>query len=285
MLEKKLDALRASLRDMESVVVCYSGGVDSVFLLKVAVDELGDKALALTALSPALAQREAEQAKSLAVSFGARHILRRSQELADDDYSANPSNRCYYCKTELMRIAAEVADEERARFILIGTNLDDLGGHRPGLKAANEGSARHPLVEAELSKREIRALSKRLGLSTWDKPQMACLASRFPYGTAITAERLNRVEAFEAALLNLGFLGLRVRFHDAVARLELEPDQLARAIDPEIRQAIVSTGKELGFAFVALDLAGYRTGAMNEMIGVEADPDEEQVARAKQTSD
>jgi len=280
-LNAKQDQLRQLIRRMQAAVVCYSGGVDSTFLLKVAVEELGDGALALTAESPSLPQRELAQARDVARSIGAQLLVRRSNELARADYVANPSNRCFHCKTELMGLARQTARERGIPYILVGTNADDLGGHRPGLAAANEGGACHPLAEVGLTKQEIRDLSRQLGLPTWDKPEMACLASRFPYGTPITDERLQRVERFEAALADLGFEGIRVRFHDTIARLELLPEQMARAVDPAARERIVAAGRELGFAYVALDLAGYRRGAMNEVLPELARaPDAEQVSRA-----
>jgi len=181
-------------------------------------------------------------------------------------FQQNPTDRCYLCKTELLEIAGPLADKLAARAILLGTNLDDLGDHRPGLAAARERGAVSPMVEAGLTKADVRALSRELGLRTWNKPQLACLSSRFPYGTEITPERLARVDRFEEGLRALGFGQLRVRFHDTIARLELDPDEVARAFAPDVRARLVALGRELGFTYVAVDVGGYRTGAMNEAV-------------------
>jgi len=265
-MRHKLDALRGILDDIGSAVVCFSGGVDSTFLLKVAVEQLCDRALALTAQSPSLPRRELEQATALAEQMGARHLVLETRELDDERYSNNPSNRCYFCKSALLDIAASVARDRGINAILIGTNIDDLNGHRPGMQATREQGARHPLVEARLGKAEIRELSRQLSLPTWDKPELACLASRIPYGTSIDAERLQRIERMEALLADLGFRGMRVRFHDTVARIELPADQIQRAAAPEVREQIVVAGRDLGFTYVTLDLQGYRRGAMNEVL-------------------
>ena len=263
-MNQKLDRLRSVLADYGSALVCFSGGVDSTFLLSVAVEVLGDRAVALLAESPSLARREADDARKLAAEIGARLIVVESNELERGAYSKNPVDRCYFCKTELLELAVPRAKELGSRAICLGTNVDDLGDHRPGLKAADEHAARHPMVEAGLTKAEIRELSKALGLRTWNKPQLACLSSRFPYGTEITAERLDRVDRFEDGLRKLGFTQLRVRFHDTIARLELDPREMGHAL--EHRDTIVALGRDCGFTFVALDLAGYKTGALNELI-------------------
>ncbi|MEK6606050.1 MAG: ATP-dependent sacrificial sulfur transferase LarE, partial [Myxococcota bacterium] len=253
------------IEPLGSALVCFSGGVDSTLLLRVAHDVLGERCVALTAVSPAVPRREVDAARDLAQAIGARHLVVESRELERREFVENASSRCYHCKTELMSIGLPTAAELGLAHVCLGTTLDDLGDHRPGLAAADERGARHPLVDARLTKDDVRAVSHALGLSTWDKPQMACLSSRIPYGTPITVGRLQRVEAFEEALQDLGFRMLRVRFHDAVARIEVGVDELARALAE--REAIVAAGKRLGFSYVALDLAGYRTGAMNEVLG------------------
>ena len=264
--EDKLAELRRVVRGYGSALVCFSGGVDSTLVLKVAVDELGARCFALTAVSATMARSERDDALRLAaeLGLGARHVVVDSHELARPGFSGTPTDRCYLCKTELLELAGPEARRRGLAAILLGTNLDDLGDHRPGLAAADEHGAAHPLCAARLGKAEVRALSRRLGLRTWDKPQLACLSSRFPYGTEITPERLARVDRFEDGLRGLGFGQLRVRFHDRIARVELDPAEMARALDPEVRARIVALGAEHGFTYVALDLAGYRTGAMNE---------------------
>ncbi len=264
----KHQKLRDILSGYESALVCFSGGVDSTLLLRVAHDVLGDRCVALTAVSITMARSERSAAAELAAGIGVRHEVIESNELERPGFAQNPTNRCYHCKSELLDIATPAAQRLGLREILLGTNRDDLGDHRPGMKAASERGARHPMVEAELDKEEIRALSQQLGLPTWDKPQLACLSSRFPYGTEITAERLQQVDAFEDGLRALGFKQLRVRYHGEVARLELEAGAMSRALDPDVRMRIVQLGKRVGFTFVALDLAGFASGSMNQLIGL-----------------
>lgn len=262
---RKLDALRTAIADYERVVVAFSGGVDSAFLLKVAADVLGDRCHAVTAVSQTMARSEVADAAALAAELGLgdRHHVIESHELEVPGFAENPEHRCALCKTELMEIAGPVAAELGAS-IALGTNLDDLGDVRPGIAAAKTRGARMPLVDAGFTKADVRAASRELGLRTWDKPQLACLSSRFPYGTQITPDRLRRVDAFEDGLRALGFRQLRVRFHDTIARLELEASELARAV--ELRDHITALGKELGFAYVALDLGGFRSGSLNEVL-------------------
>src|SRR4051812_27913387 len=260
----KLDTLRRIVRGYGSALVAFSGGADSALVLKVAADELGPHARALTAVSPTMARREKARAVAFAGELGVAIDVVESHELERPGFKMNPTDRCYHCKAELLELAQPHADKLGLAAVLLGTNVDDLGDHRPGLAAANERGARHPLVEAELTKAEVRALSRALGLSTWDKPQLACLSSRFPYGTEITPERLAQIDRFEEGLYDLGFRQLRVRYHDAVARLELEGDALPRAV--EKRAEIVALGKRSGFTYVALDLEGFRSGAMNETL-------------------
>jgi len=263
----KLDALSATLAGYRRVVVAFSGGVDSAFLLKVAVDALGESCHAVTAVSPTMARSEIKDAIELAASFGLgdRHHVIESHELEVPGFTDNPTHRCALCKTELMDIAAPIAFRLDAA-IALGTNLDDLGDVRPGIAAARERGARMPMVDVGLTKPEIRELSRALALPTWDKPQLACLSSRFPYGTKITPDRLRRVDEFEDGLRALGFRQLRVRFHDTIARIELDTDELARIVAPGMRDRVVALGKRLGFTYVAIDLGGFRSGSLNEVL-------------------
>jgi uncharacterized protein len=265
----KLEALRAAIAAYDQVVVAFSGGVDSAFLLKVAADVLGERCHAVTAVSQTMARSEIADAAALAaeLGLGARHHVIESHELEVPGFADNPEHRCALCKTELMDVAGPLADALGGAPVALGTNLDDLGDVRPGIAAARGRGARMPLVDAGFTKADVRAASRALGLRTWDKPQLACLSSRFPYGTQITPDRLRRVDAFEDGLRALGFRQLRVRFHDTIARLELEVSELPRAI--ELRERVVELGKQLGFAYVAVDLAGFRSGSLNEVLPAE----------------
>jgi uncharacterized protein len=267
-LPAKHQRLREQIAASGSALVCFSGGVDSTLLLRVAHDVLGDRCVALTAVSITMAESEHAAARELAALIGARLEVVESHELERPGFAQNPTDRCYHCKAELLDIARPRADALGLRDVLLGTNLDDLGDHRPGLVAAGERGARQPMVEAGLSKADVRALSRELGLPTWDKPQLACLSSRFPYGTEITPERLRRVDRFEDGLRALGFRQLRVRYHGDVARLELEAAGMTRALEPGVREAIVGLGRAQGFTFVALDLAGFQSGSLNQLIGI-----------------
>jgi pyridinium-3,5-biscarboxylic acid mononucleotide sulfurtransferase len=262
----KLDALRATLTGYGQVVVAFSGGVDSAFLLAVAAEVLGKRCHAVTAVSQTMARSEIADASALAreLGLGDRHHVVESHELEVPGFADNPAHRCALCKTELMAVATPIALALGDAPVALGTNVDDLGDVRPGIAAARDRGARVPMVDAGLTKQEIRALSRELGLRTWDKPQLACLSSRFPYGTQITPDRLRRVDDFEDGLRALGFRQLRVRFHDTIARLELPESELARVLPH--RDAIVALGKRLGFAYVALDLAGFRSGSLNEVL-------------------
>ncbi len=262
----RLDALNASLRHLGSALVAFSGGVDSALVLKLAVEQLGARAVALTALSPSVAADEAEEARALATQIGAKHVLVDSKELEDPRYAANPSNRCYFCKNELYALTEKHRAELGLAVVLDGFNADDKKDHRPGHKAAQERHVRSPLAEAQLTKAEVRAWSKRLGLPTWDKPQMACLASRLPYGTQVTVERLKQVGAAEKAVRNLGFVNFRVRFHHEVARLELAAEEFQRMFDPPTRDAVCAAIKAEGFMFVAVDLEPFRSGRLNDAL-------------------
>ncbi len=262
----QLEQLKQLIRDCGSVLVAFSGGVDSTFVLKVAVDELGPRALGLTALSPSVSPDEADEARALAASLGAQHLVVDSHELEDPRYAANPTNRCYFCKTELYAITEKVRAERQLGVVLDGFNADDTKDHRPGHQAAREQQVRSPLSEVGLTKLQIRAWSQRLGLPTWDKPQMACLASRLPYGTQVTVQRLTQVGGAEKAVRALGFKHFRVRYHQDVARLEVSAEELPRLFDPETRRQVDQAIKATGFTFVSVDLEPFRSGRMNDVV-------------------
>lgn len=257
------DRLEKILHEMGSVLVAYSGGADSALVMKVAFDTLGPAAVAGTSISPTFPPAELDQAKGVAAAVGIRHLFVRSDEIQIPGYAENGRNRCYLCKDDLYTLLSGIASKEQVRFIVDGTNIDDLSDVRPGLTAAREHGVRSPLVEAGLDKAAVRAVSKALGLSTWNKPASACLSSRFPYGTEITYERLGQVGKAEEALRRHGFSQFRVRYHGDTARIEMAPDEFPRLLDPEKRSLILDEIQRCGFQRVTLDLAGYRQGSLN----------------------
>jgi len=264
--DPQLTRLEERLRELGSVVVCYSGGVDSAFVLLVAHRVLGARAVGVTAVSPSLAPSEKDLAIRVAKEIGARHELVDTHEIDDPNYAKNPENRCYYCKSELYDVAEKWAKDHGFAAIVNGTNTDDLGDYRPGLEAAKEAKVVSPLVDVGMSKVDVRRHSKALGLGVWDKPASACLSSRLPYGTSVTRERLSQIGGLEEELRALGFRQIRVRWHEKIARIEIAVEEMGRAFDPEVRDRMVAAGKRHGFAYVTLDLQGYRTGSHNELL-------------------
>lgn len=263
-LQEKNQELERLLREMQRVVVAFSGGVDSTFLLKVAADCLGrENVVALTATSPTYPEYEYQQACELAREIGVEQIVIESNELEIPGFADNPPRRCYHCKHELFSLCLEQARERGFGTVLDGSNLDDLGDYRPGRDAVKELAVRSPLLEAGLGKEDIRTLSRDLGLRTWDKQAFACLSSRFPYGTKITAERLRQIDQCETYLREKDFKNYRVRYHAEIARIEVAQEELEKLLDSHLRTELVDHFKQAGFTFVTLDLQGYRTGSMN----------------------
>jgi pyridinium-3,5-biscarboxylic acid mononucleotide sulfurtransferase len=260
---EKAAALRHSLAALRSVVVAYSGGVDSAYLAYVAHRTLGDRALAVTADSPSYPERHRQLAIRIAREFGLTHDIIRTEELSRAEYRANPTDRCYYCKHELYTHLSRIASE-RGAVIIDGNNADDRGDYRPGRRAAREFGVRSPLDEVNLTKDEIRELSRQAGLPTWNEPASACLSSRIPYHHEVTDEKLRKIERAEQSLRALGFRVFRVRHHDELARLEIAREEMPRALKPETSSAIVRELKAAGYKYVSLDLQGYRTGSLNE---------------------
>ncbi len=262
--EVKLAKLQDILSGMGSVLVAYSGGVDSVLLLKVATDTLGERAVGAIGVSASLAGDEYKEAIEIAEQIGARVIEVKTEEFDNPNYLSNPTNRCYFCKSELYGKLHPLAQQLGLAWVADGTNVDDLGDYRPGLQAANEQDVRHPLQEAGLKKAEIRELSQKFDLPTWDKPAMPCLSSRFPYGTFITIDSLSQVERGERVLRRLGFREMRVRHHNDVARIEVDASEIERLF--ALREEIVAEFKKIGYAYVTLDLQGFRRGSLNEKL-------------------
>lgn len=265
-MEEKLKKLKGILKEMGSVLIAYSGGVDSTFLLKVARDVLGEKVMAVTALSPTYPREETGEAKKIARELEVKHLLIETRELEDPNFSSNPPGRCYYCKKELFFQLKELAKEKGFFWVADGSNLDDTGDFRPGMQAARELEIRSPLKEAGLTKAEIRELSRRMGLPTWKKPSSACLASRFPYGMRIKEEDLKRVDEGERFLRNLGISQVRVRHYKDTARIEVNPEELTRLVENHCREKVVKKFKQLGYTYITVDLEGYRSGSMNEVL-------------------
>lgn len=262
--QARYEHLQAILREMESVVVAYSGGVDSALLLKVAHDVLGERAIGVIAVSPAYAPEETEEAMAAARQMGIDVLKIETNELEDERYIANDFNRCYFCKTELFTELEPLAKQHHVRYIAYGLNLDDLGDFRPGQKAAREFGVRGPLKEAGMSKQDIRAVAHFLGVPVWNKPAMACFSSRIPYGTKVDVASLQMVYKAEKLLHELGFHQLRVRHHDKIARIEVERAEMPRLIEEEMSRTVTEGLRKIGYLYVTIDLLGFRSGSMNE---------------------
>jgi len=265
-LESKERSLRELLRGFDSVLIAFSGGVDSAYLAYVANEELGTRALAVTGDSASYPTFQRELADQLTTQFGIQHRIIFTEEFEDPNYTTNPANRCYFCKSELYSKLERLARSDGFNVVCDGTNADDVGDYRPGREAAHEMGVRSPLLECHLTKADIRELSRRADLPTWNQPASACLSSRVPYGQMVTIEKLSMIDRAETALKQLGFHQVRVRHHGDIARIEIGEDEMSRALDPEMAQRISAALKVLGFKYVALDLEGYRTGSLNESL-------------------
>ncbi len=267
-LDEKLARMEGIFREMGSVIVAYSGGIDSTLLLKVAHDTLGDRAVGALSASESIPEEEVRAALAVTEALGIPVIQLYTDEMADPNYVANPTNRCYFCKTALFDELEALAAREGIAQIVYGANMDDMGDYRPGAKAAQERGVRAPLQEAGMTKADIREAAQRLGVPNWDKPAMACLSSRVPYGTPIDVEVLRKIWAGESVLRRLGFRQVRVRHHDDVARIEVPADSLPRLVEPGVREEIAREFKAIGYTFVTLDLEGFRSGSMNARLPV-----------------
>lgn len=265
-LHAKKHKLEEYMKELGSIAVAFSSGVDSTFLLKVAKDVLNDKAIAVTARSHSFPKRELDEATAFCEKEGIRQFVIDSEELSIEGFSSNPKNRCYLCKHELFTKIKDVAAENGIEYVAEGSNIDDNGDYRPGLKAVEELGIKSPLRYAGLTKADIRKLSKEMGLPTWDKPSFACLASRFVYGETIDEKKLGMVDSAEQLLLDLGFKQVRVRIHGNIARIEVMPEEIAKLTEDGVRNEVYKTLKDIGFDYVTMDLAGYRTGSMNETL-------------------
>ncbi len=266
--EDKEQNLRCLMREMQKVLVAYSGGVDSSYLALIAAQELGKDAICITGLSPSVSQKQREEAAKIAKDFKFNHQIIETDELENPLYQANPINRCYHCKTELYGKLLRIAEENKIEFLLDGANTDDVGDYRPGREAATEKNVRSPLIDVGLSKNEIRELSKKHELPTWEQPSSPCLSSRIAYGVPVTIERLSKVERGEEIVRQMGFREFRVRVHDELVRLEIAPAEMELALNLETTEKMAEKFRGLGFKYVTLDLHGYRSGAMNEVLKV-----------------